>query len=116
VGSPAQGLLALAEWLCKVAETEYSALPLAVSANLIVHKLTDSAKLWEVILPSLPVFQHQYEFNAQDLLKTDHDLLVAFVEQSRMHGREIPPWVGDDDVKALQEGASAPKTRKKRSS
>lgn len=113
VGSPAQGLLALAEWLCKIAESECSAFPLAVSANLIVYKLTDSGRLFEIILPSVPIFEQQYEFNVQDLLRTDHDLLAAFVEQSRMLGRRIPQWVSDEDVKALREGAGTRQSRKR---
>lgn len=116
VGSPAQGLLALAEWLCRIAEAECSALPLAVAANLIVHKINDSGRLWEIILPSVPIFEQQYEFDVKDLLKTDHDLLAAFVEQSRALGRKIPQWVLDEDVKVLREGADAPQTIKKRSS
>lgn len=107
VGSPAQGLVALAEWLCKIAESECWVLPIAVSANLIVYKLTDSGRLWEIILPSVAVFEQEYDFKAEDLLRTDHDLLVAFVEQSRLLGRTIPQWVRNDDVLALREGAGA---------
>lgn len=116
VGSPAQGLLALAEWLCKIAESECSALPLAVSANLIVHKLIDSGRLWEIILPSVGIFEQQYEFDVKDLLRTDHDLLAAFVEQSRALGRKIPQWVRDEDIKALSESADAPQRTKRRPS